>query len=867
MDPAVYDILRCLLDRVENLLQNPGSRVDPSNIHIPASTHITSSLEQQMGPRDSSDSRLNPPANQNELADLLGLRNDSPRITNQFPASVLAPQVNLMNELMASMRSVAPIIAASLPVLFDFVNRSSDTAQNNDQTAASTATRNAQGLIGRNVPRTEQPSRIIEQCCLPKQLDNMIRREATNCNNAGILGVEIVNEFLDLEHGLENIHSRLLKSKTGKPCLLCGTNDSVSWCYKREKFLCNKCANAPFRAAEDSNKKDGGNRDPKAKTQKISARRSSSKFRQSTNERISCQRCYRMRCSSWYRCYNLLLCKNCAPQMARKVFIRSRDRQTQDFNQHQRSSAVQPNRNSSTDREQQQNSHDDRICVICKINQSSRWQKFGELWICEKCMDLCTFSVMAQLANIHAAVGQQTSASLGAAQTNASNQNIAQAPTQATNPTFSDAPALTSNENPAPESSQHHHSTSNRRCDYCGTNQSSSWYTYGHLSICQECIGSVVPSNENLQESYDPHRRCNDSSCSKCSAKESTEWYSYGQFKFCQKCIGTIIPGSKLPPENARSTDVQTLQNEAARETPARNPENEFVGNAETQQANDELSCHLCAENITEGTPLHPGTEICEICYSLPAKAIEESLNTAPIAETSPKQSQVEPPHPANDSRLNQLIEMVHSGSIVPEPGIAESSSMYDSDGLCQCETCRKFKNETNQSAASSIGRQIDKSETVNPPIAVKEKAVTKSDKQERRNPNDSRFKHLNKRRFCCICKKITKTLRNRRGYLYYCQRCFELEQTTASGSITNPLAGSSFTAPVSQFIAVTRAEEDNIERFSDHQSAFSLEAPSIKTDDLENRKSTATIQTSDRLARESQERDDNKTAESKKPE
>ncbi|KAL7673943.1 hypothetical protein ACOME3_000224 [Neoechinorhynchus agilis] len=101
-------------------------------------------LELQMGARHSSDSRINQPANQNELADLLGLRNDSPRITNQFPASVPAPQV-----------SGAPIIAASFPALFYFVNRSSDNAQNNNQRAASSAMRNATGLIGRNAPRIE----------------------------------------------------------------------------------------------------------------------------------------------------------------------------------------------------------------------------------------------------------------------------------------------------------------------------------------------------------------------------------------------------------------------------------------------------------------------------------------------------------------------------------------------------------------------------------------------------------------------------------------------------------------------------------------------------------------------------------------
>ncbi|KAL7673939.1 hypothetical protein ACOME3_000223 [Neoechinorhynchus agilis] len=251
MDTAVYDILRCLLDRVENLQQNPGSVVDPSNVRIPASSHVTGRSGQQIGARDSNDSRLNPPANQNELADLPGNRNDSPRITNQFPASVPAPQVNVMNELMASMRSVAPIIAASLPALFDFVNRSSDTAQNNDQRIASTATQNAQRLIGRNVPRIEQPSGYSEQSWLVKELDNMIRREATNYNNAGILGLEIVNEFLHSQRGLENIPSRLLKSKTGKPCLLCGTNECVSWYYKQEKVLCAKCANSLFKTAED----------------------------------------------------------------------------------------------------------------------------------------------------------------------------------------------------------------------------------------------------------------------------------------------------------------------------------------------------------------------------------------------------------------------------------------------------------------------------------------------------------------------------------------------------------------------------------------------------------------------------------------
>ncbi|KAL7673966.1 hypothetical protein ACOME3_000251 [Neoechinorhynchus agilis] len=72
--------------------------------------------------------------------------------------------------------------------------------------------------------------------------------------------------------------------------------------------------------------------------------------------------------------------------------------------------------------------------------------------------------------------------------------------------------------------------------------------------------------------SYDPHRRCNDSYCSKCSVKESIEWYSYGRFKFCETCIGTIVPISKLRPENVQSTDVQTLLNEPARETPTRNP-------------------------------------------------------------------------------------------------------------------------------------------------------------------------------------------------------------------------------------------------------------------------------------------------------
>ncbi|KAL7673967.1 hypothetical protein ACOME3_000252 [Neoechinorhynchus agilis] len=135
------------------------------------------------------------------------LRNDSPRITNQFPASVPAPQVNLMNEHMASMRSVAPIIVAFLP---DFVNRSSGNAQNNDRRIASTATQDAQGFIGRNVPRIEQPSGYGEQSWLVKELDNMIRREATNYNNAGILGLEIVNEFLHSQRGLENIPSRLL---------------------------------------------------------------------------------------------------------------------------------------------------------------------------------------------------------------------------------------------------------------------------------------------------------------------------------------------------------------------------------------------------------------------------------------------------------------------------------------------------------------------------------------------------------------------------------------------------------------------------------------------------------------------------------
>ncbi|KAL7673945.1 hypothetical protein ACOME3_000226 [Neoechinorhynchus agilis] len=213
--------------------------------------------------------------------------------------------------------------------------------------------------------------------------------------------------------------------------------------------------------------------------------------------------------------------------MARKIFVRSREKQTQDLNKHQRSSGVQPNRKSSNtvnaDRAQQQNSRDYKICVMCKINQSSRWQKLGELLICKKCIDLCTFSVMARLANIQAAAGRHTSASLRAAQTNA-------------------------------------------------------------------------------------------------------------------------------------------------------------VANIKTQQANDELSCHLCAENITEGTSLHFGIEICEICYSFSLKAIEGPLNTAPMAEASPKQSRVEPPHPANDSRLNQLIEMMYSRSIVLEPGIAQSSSMYNSD-------------------------------------------------------------------------------------------------------------------------------------------------------------------------------------------
>ncbi|KAL7673929.1 hypothetical protein ACOME3_000207 [Neoechinorhynchus agilis] len=686
MDTAVYDILRCLLDRVENLLQNPGSGVDPSNVPIPASSRVTGRSGLQMGARDSSDSRINQPANQNEFADLLGLRNDSPRITNHFPASVPTPQANLMNELTASMRSVAPIIAASFPVLFDFVNRSSDNAQNNNQRTASTATQNAQGLIGRNVPRIEQPSGYSEQSRLVKQFDNMIRREATNYNNAG-----------------------------------------------------------------DSNKRNGDNRDRNANTENISACHSSSKYRQQTDEKICCQRCYRTKSSSYYRCYNLLLCKNCAPQMARKVFVRSREKQTQDLNKHQRSSADLPNRNSSNtvnaDRAQQQNSRDDKICVMCKINKSSRWQKFGEFWICQKCIDLCTFSVMAQLANIQVAAGRQTSASWGAAQTNALNPNIVHAPTHAMKPMFSDVQEIISNESPAIKSSQHH-----------------------------------VPSTGSLHGSHNPHRRCNESSCSKCSANESTQWYSYGRFKFCETCIGTIVPGSKRPSENVQTNYVQTFQNEQAHDTPARNPEFEFV-------------------------------------------------------------------------------------SIVPEPGIAESSSMYDSDGLCQCETCMKFKNPVNQSAASSIGRQIDKSETVNAPIAVTEKAVTKSDKQERRNPNDSRFKHLNQRLFCCRCKKITKTLRYRRGNLYYCQRCFQLEQTTASGSITNPLAGSSFAAPVAHFIAVTRAEEDSIERFIDHQTAFCLEAPSIKTDYLENRKSTATIQASLRLARESQERGDDQSAESKKRE
>ncbi|KAL7673937.1 hypothetical protein ACOME3_000218 [Neoechinorhynchus agilis] len=677
MDTAVYDILRCLLDRVENLLQNPGSGVDPSNVPIPASSRVTGRSGLQMGARDSSDSRINQPANQNEFADLLGLRNDSPRITNHFPASVPTPQANLMNELTASMRSVAPIIAASFPVLFDFVNRSSDNAQNNNQRTASTATQNAQGLIGRNVPRIEQPSGYSEQSRLVKQFDNMIRREATNYNNA-IQIKEMVIIAIEMQTPKTYRLVIVLQSIDSKPMRKLAVRDAIE--------------------------------------RKV-----------------------------------LLGIANCAPQMARKVFVRSREKQTQDLNKHQRSSADLPNRNSSNtvnaDRAQQQNSRDDKICVMCKINKSSRWQKFGEFWICQKCIDLCTFSVMAQLANIQVAAGRQTSASWGAAQTNALNPNIVHAPTHAMKPMFSDVQEIISNESPAIKSSQHH-----------------------------------VPSTGSLHGSHNPHRRCNESSCSKCSANESTQWYSYGRFKFCETCIGTIVPGSKRPSENVQTNYVQTFQNEQAHDTPARNPEFEFV-------------------------------------------------------------------------------------SIVPEPGIAESSSMYDSDGLCQCETCMKFKNPVNQSAASSIGRQIDKSETVNAPIAVTEKAVTKSDKQERRNPNDSRFKHLNQRLFCCRCKKITKPLRYRRGNLYYCQRCFQLEQTTASGSITNPLAGSSFAAPVAHFIGVMRAEEDKTEHFTDHQTTFTLEASSIKTDYLENRKSTATIQASLRLARESQERGDDQSAESKKRE
>ncbi|KAL7671324.1 hypothetical protein ACOME3_006224 [Neoechinorhynchus agilis] len=324
----------------------------------------------------------------------------------------------------------------------------------------------------------DQSAKIAKWPSLVGQIDAIIVKDIGNYDNAGVIGLEMVNKSLAAKRKSASYPVKLLKSKNGKSCKNCRTKKSVSWFYTKEIVLCCKCAQLTLTSPKKGSNEDKNQKLP-LQPPRVKSVPNLSDSSANTSD-ICCRRCGKGRSSEWYSCYQLILCKGCAPQSATRLTGILSSSQA---------STVNPNENTSQ-------LQTESICAVSNIDLGVKANKRStgsnkKILQNFKCCNKCGSNDNSILYSSKGSFTCQECTSSNKQASKIQHKNNQEDELECKE----EAIKFQTNQNPELEDKTG--DTGDIRCCIkCGMSEISKLFDYCGLCLCEKCIEASIPKDQ-----------------------------------------------------------------------------------------------------------------------------------------------------------------------------------------------------------------------------------------------------------------------------------------------------------------------------------------------------------------------------------
>ncbi|KAL7671339.1 hypothetical protein ACOME3_006239 [Neoechinorhynchus agilis] len=332
----------------------------------------------------------------------------------------------------------------------------------------------------------DQSANIAKWPSLVGQIDAIIVKDIANYDNAGVIGLEMVNKSLAAKRKSASYPVKLLKSKNGKSCKNCRTKKSVSWFYTKEIVLCCKCAQLTLTSPKKGSNEDKNQKLP-LQPPRVKSVPNLSDSSANTSD-ICCRRCGKGRSSEWYSCYQLILCKGCAPQSATRLTGILSSSQASTVNPNENTSQLQTESicavsnidlgvkaNKRSTGSNKKNSTNFKCCNKCGSNDNSILYSSKGSFTCQEC----------------------TSSNKQASKIQHKNNQEDELECKEEAVKLSHYLSLNSQTNQNPELEDKTGDTGDIRCCIkCGMSEISKLFDYCGLCLCEKCIEASIPKDQ-----------------------------------------------------------------------------------------------------------------------------------------------------------------------------------------------------------------------------------------------------------------------------------------------------------------------------------------------------------------------------------
>ncbi|KAL7671350.1 hypothetical protein ACOME3_006250 [Neoechinorhynchus agilis] len=379
MNPGIVEILQEILAQVDNELENAERERPPTEQMHPTNPKII----------DGHDSE--PKVDHGVEISRQGLQDVELKETNET-FSITGPTINEAAKSLIQVHSrINSLISTirQLGIVYEQIEL-------NEHSTATSVPEQIKPFRTMNKIEKDQSANIAKWPFLVGQIDAIIAKDIANYDNAGVIGLEMVNKSLAAKRKSASYPVKLLKSKNGKSCKNCRAKKSVSWFYTKEIVLCCKCAQLTLTSPK---KGSNENKNQKLPLQPPRVQSVPNLLDNSGNPSdICCRRCGRGRSSEWYSCYQLILCKGCAPQSATRLTGILSNSQASNVNPNENTSQLQTESiravsnidlgvkaNKRSTGSNKKNSTIFKCCNKCGSNDSSIWYSSKGSFICQEC--------------------------------------------------------------------------------------------------------------------------------------------------------------------------------------------------------------------------------------------------------------------------------------------------------------------------------------------------------------------------------------------------------------------------------------------------------------------------------------------------